>query len=116
MSEWADIRGPNVVLEDEAVLVLNKPAGISVMGERHETDLVRMAAAAGEDLFPVHRIDKVTSGAVLVATELRAHGREGLPGRHPAGWPARPGRHRPAAQRRPQGPRPGGRPTGQHHL
>jgi tRNA pseudouridine32 synthase / 23S rRNA pseudouridine746 synthase len=63
-----------VVLEDEAVLVLNKPAGLSVMGERHETDLVRMAAAAGEELFPVHRIDKVTSGAVLLAKELRWHG------------------------------------------
>ena len=63
-----------MVFEDEAVLVLNKPAGISVMGERHETDLVRMAADAGEELFPVHRIDKVTSGAVLFAKELRWHG------------------------------------------
>ena len=74
MSGWAGIRDPNVVLEDEAVLVLNKPAGLSVMGERHETDLVRLAAAAGEELFPVHRIDKVTSGAVLLAKELRWHG------------------------------------------
>ena len=73
MSEWASIR-EGVVFEDEAVLVLNKPAGVSVMGERHETDLVRMAAAAGEELFPVHRIDKVTSGAVLFAKELRWHG------------------------------------------
>jgi tRNA pseudouridine32 synthase/23S rRNA pseudouridine746 synthase/23S rRNA pseudouridine1911/1915/1917 synthase len=73
VSEWAGIRD-GVVFEDEAVLVLNKPAGISVMGERHETDLVRMAAAAGEELFPVHRIDKVTSGAVLLAKELRWHG------------------------------------------
>ena len=74
MSEWAGIRDGGVVFEDEAVLVLNKPPGISVMGERHETDLVRMAAAAGEELFPVHRIDKVTSGAVLFAKELRWHG------------------------------------------
>jgi tRNA pseudouridine32 synthase / 23S rRNA pseudouridine746 synthase len=74
VSGWAGIRDPNVVLEDEAVLVLNKPAGLSVMGERHETDLVRLAAVAGEELFPVHRIDKVTSGAVLLAKELRWHG------------------------------------------
>jgi tRNA pseudouridine32 synthase / 23S rRNA pseudouridine746 synthase len=73
VSEWARIRD-GVVFEDEAVLVLNKPAGVSVMGERHETDLVRMAAAAGEELFPVHRIDKVTSGSVLFAKELRWHG------------------------------------------
>ena len=74
MSEWSSIRDGGVVFEDEAVLVLNKPAGISVMGERHETDLVRLAAAAGEELFPVHRIDKVTSGAVLFAKQLRWHG------------------------------------------
>jgi tRNA pseudouridine32 synthase/23S rRNA pseudouridine746 synthase len=73
VSEWSGIRDGGVVFEDEAVLVLNKPAGLSVMGERHETDLVRMAAAAGEELFPVHRIDKVTSGAVLFARELRWH-------------------------------------------
>ena len=63
-----------MVYEDEAALVLNKPAGLSVMGERHETDLVRLAAEAGEKLYPAHRIDKVTSGAVLLARELRWHG------------------------------------------
>ena len=74
MGEWSEIRDRGVVFEDGAVLVLNKPAGISVMGERHDTDLVRMAAAAGEELFPVHRIDKATSGAVLFAKEMRWHG------------------------------------------
>lgn len=73
MSGWARYTGGNVLLSDEAVLVLSKPAGIAVMGERHETDLVRLAAEAGEQLFPVHRIDKVTSGAVLFARELRWH-------------------------------------------
>jgi tRNA pseudouridine32 synthase/23S rRNA pseudouridine746 synthase/23S rRNA pseudouridine1911/1915/1917 synthase len=75
VSRWAEIRAASVILEDEAVLVLDKPAGVSVMGERHETDLVRMAAEeAGETLYPVHRIDKVTSGVVLFAKELRFHG------------------------------------------
>ncbi|MGH3909093.1 MAG: RluA family pseudouridine synthase [Pseudonocardiaceae bacterium] len=54
--------------------MLNKPAGWSVMGERHEADLVRIAQEDGEELFPVHRIDKVTSGAILFAKELRFHG------------------------------------------
>ncbi len=44
------------------------------MGERHDTDLVRLAEEAGEKLFPAHRIDKVTSGALLLAKELRFHG------------------------------------------
>jgi tRNA pseudouridine32 synthase/23S rRNA pseudouridine746 synthase len=72
MADWAAIR--HVLYEDDAALVLDKPAGISVMGERHETDMVRLAADAGEALFPAHRIDKVTSGAVLFAREQRCHG------------------------------------------
>jgi tRNA pseudouridine32 synthase/23S rRNA pseudouridine746 synthase/23S rRNA pseudouridine1911/1915/1917 synthase len=63
-----------VVYEDSAVVVLNKPTGLSVLGERHDTDLVRLARAEGETLYPVHRIDKVTSGALLLARELRHHG------------------------------------------
>jgi tRNA pseudouridine32 synthase/23S rRNA pseudouridine746 synthase/23S rRNA pseudouridine1911/1915/1917 synthase len=73
-SDWAAIRRDSVLHEDDAALVLNKPSGIAVMGERHETDLVRLAAAGGEPLFPAHRIDKVTSGAVLFAREQRYHG------------------------------------------
>lgn len=72
--EWAELRERYLVAEDAAVLALNKPAGISVTGERHDTDLVEMAAAQGETLYPVHRIDKVTSGLVLLAKELSAHG------------------------------------------
>lgn len=71
---WATIRAERLVHADDALLVLDKPAGISVMGERHDLDLVRLAAAAGEQLYPVHRIDKVTSGLILFARELRFHG------------------------------------------
>jgi tRNA pseudouridine32 synthase / 23S rRNA pseudouridine746 synthase len=71
---WAELTAGNVVYDDAAVLVLNKPAGIAVTGERHGSDLVRLAAAEGLRLFPVHRIDKVTSGAILFARELRWHG------------------------------------------
>nr|WP_252436955.1 RNA pseudouridine synthase [Pseudonocardia humida] len=55
-------------------MALDKPAGISVTGERHDTDVVELAERAGERLFPVHRIDKVTSGVVLLARTLAAHG------------------------------------------
>lgn len=74
VQEWARIRAETVIYEDEAVLALNKPSGLAVMGERHETDLVRIAQDAGEKLYPAHRIDKVTSGAVLLARELSLHG------------------------------------------
>lgn len=72
--DWPELRAFSLVTEDEAILALNKPAGISVTGERHDTDIVAAAAAAGETLYPVHRIDKVTSGLVLLAKELAAHG------------------------------------------
>jgi tRNA pseudouridine32 synthase/23S rRNA pseudouridine746 synthase/23S rRNA pseudouridine1911/1915/1917 synthase len=59
--------------EDDAVLVLDKPAGISVIGERHDVDLVDLARDAGEEeLWPAHRIDKVTSGAIVFAKTAEA--------------------------------------------
>lgn len=72
--DWHDLRGAATIAEDDAVVALNKPVGISVMGERHATDLARLASDAGERLFPVHRIDKVTSGLVLLAKNLAVHG------------------------------------------
>ncbi|WP_280234887.1 RluA family pseudouridine synthase [Nocardia cyriacigeorgica] len=72
--DWPDLRERCRLDEDEAIVALNKPAGISVTGERHDTDIVQAAAAAGETLYPVHRIDKVTSGVVLLAKDLAAHG------------------------------------------
>ncbi|WP_028937103.1 RluA family pseudouridine synthase [Pseudonocardia spinosispora] len=70
--DWAALR--RVLAETDEYLVLDKPAGISVTGERHDTDLVRIARDAGEELIPVHRIDKVTSGVVLLARTKAAHG------------------------------------------
>ncbi|RJO78833.1 RNA pseudouridine synthase [Nocardia panacis] len=72
--DWPRLRERCLLVEDAAILALNKPAGIAVTGERHDTDIVELAAAAGETLYPVHRIDKVTSGLVLLAKELPAHG------------------------------------------
>ena len=73
VNDWAQIRAGTVLYEDDAALVLNK-AGLAVMGERHDTDLVRLAEEAGEKLYPAHRIDKVTSGVLLLAKDLRLHG------------------------------------------
>jgi len=71
---WSELRAGAVVFEDETALVLNKPAGISVTGERHGTDLVRLAQECGEPVFPAHRIDKATSGVILFAKQLAGHG------------------------------------------
>lgn len=71
---WPDFVKRHALVDNEQILALNKPAGISVMGERHDTDLARIAAEAGDKLHPVHRIDKATSGVVLFARDLKAHG------------------------------------------
>jgi tRNA pseudouridine32 synthase / 23S rRNA pseudouridine746 synthase len=74
VSTWDQLRDGRELLRDDDLLVLDKPAGWSVMGERHDTDVVRLARVAGETLWPAHRIDKVTSGIVLFARRLEAHG------------------------------------------
>jgi len=71
---WAQLRARTVRWEDDTALVVDKPSGLSVMGERHDTDLVTIAAEAGEPLWWVNRIDKVTSGAVVLAKTREAHG------------------------------------------
>lgn len=70
---WSDMRDRVVLFEDDAVLAVDKPHGLSVMGERHDTDLITMAADDGETLHWVNRIDKVTSGVVLLAKTKQAH-------------------------------------------
>jgi tRNA pseudouridine32 synthase/23S rRNA pseudouridine746 synthase len=73
MTSWTDIRPDRVLFEDSFILVIDKPPGIAVVGERGGLDVVRLAANAGETLLPVHRIDKVTSGAVVLAKQAAAH-------------------------------------------
>lgn len=72
--DWATIRTTCVAYEDDGVLVLDKPAGVSVTGERNDTDLMILAKSAREWLMPAHRIDKVTSGLVLLAKSTAVHG------------------------------------------
>lgn len=73
MRTWQEFRDACLRYEDRAVLVLDKPAGISVAGERHGVDLVTLAREAGESLIPAHRLDKVTSGLVVLARDEQTH-------------------------------------------
>ncbi|HPF14290.1 MAG: RluA family pseudouridine synthase [Planctomycetes bacterium] len=75
----------NILFEDDRVLVVDKPPGIAVEPERWDLEapcvsglLLDMAARRSEGGDPafrprlVHRIDKDTSGALLVAKDLDA--------------------------------------------
>jgi 23S rRNA pseudouridine1911/1915/1917 synthase len=73
----------SVLYEDEDVLVVDKPAGISVhpgAGEKEGTlasQLLTLGAAGGPDPDRpgvVHRLDRDTSGALVVARSEAAHG------------------------------------------
>ncbi|WP_188066325.1 RluA family pseudouridine synthase [Brevibacillus brevis] len=79
--------GPNtpmpsidILYEDDHLLIANKPAGMMVHPIKQETDtlvhaLAAVLAARGEQtsVHPVHRLDKDTSGAILVAKSSYGH-------------------------------------------
>lgn len=71
--DWRALRGERVVYEDDASLVLDKPAGLALTGARDAVDVMAAARAAGEWLQPAHRLDRVTSGLVLLARSQAAH-------------------------------------------
>ena len=49
-------------------IALNKPAGTGIHSENNEPGfIVQAAQQLGYDLWPVHRLDKVTSGILLLA-------------------------------------------------
>lgn len=64
-----------VLLEHESFLVIDKPAGIGMHQEGELAGIVTLAreALGLEQLYPVHRLDKVTSGALLLAKDPAAN-------------------------------------------
>jgi RluA family pseudouridine synthase len=65
-----------ILHQDDSVLVVNKPAGLSVLPEGWEKDapyLVKVLEEQFDKVWVVHRIDKVTSGVVLFALTAEAH-------------------------------------------
>ena len=63
-----------VVYEDHNILLCNKPAGLVMhAGSRHEHGLAELVQShtQNKDLSFVHRIDKMTSGLVMAAKNLK---------------------------------------------
>ncbi len=64
---------PEVLYADEACLVVDKPAGVPVIPERfREVETLRDLVQGGEGLRIVHRLDRGTSGCLLLARNLEA--------------------------------------------
>ncbi|MBI5954421.1 MAG: RluA family pseudouridine synthase [Chloroflexi bacterium] len=66
----------DIIYKDEHLLVINKPAGLSVLPEGWEPDapyLVKMLEEDFSKIWIIHRIDKITSGVVIFALTADAH-------------------------------------------
>lgn len=74
--EWNPIPAIPILYEDSSCLVVNKPAGITVhpaASTKNETTLIEvLQAQIGSPLKLVHRIDKDTTGCLLVAKNAQA--------------------------------------------
>jgi 23S rRNA pseudouridine955/2504/2580 synthase len=65
-----------VLYEDDDIIVINKPFGLAVQGGSGVVNSVDtlLAAQRSGKVYPVHRLDKDTSGALIVAKTARAAG------------------------------------------
>jgi 23S rRNA pseudouridine955/2504/2580 synthase len=72
-AEWLRSR---ILFEDQALLMLDKPAGLAVQGgtgtPRHVDGILQAWAAGGERPRLVHRLDRDTSGLLIVAKTAAA--------------------------------------------
>lgn len=72
MQTLCDLQSFSVVYQDEHLVAIHKPAGLLVHRspiDRHETQFaVQMTRdGIGQQVFPVHRLDKATSGLLVFA-------------------------------------------------
>jgi RluA family pseudouridine synthase len=66
----------DILHSDDAILVLNKPAGLPVLPDGWQPDapyLVKLLEEEFGKLWIVHRLDKVTSGVLVFARTAEAH-------------------------------------------
>lgn len=65
-----------VIYEDDSMLAINKPANISSLHERFDSDtgsVLEMAREVNENYSLCHRIDRETSGVLLIAKNPEAY-------------------------------------------
>ncbi|WP_440055910.1 TIGR01621 family pseudouridine synthase [Pseudoalteromonas sp. T1lg65] len=62
----------DIVIEHEDFIVVYKPEGVSFHSEQGEGLVRILSRQLGYALFPVHRLDKVTSGLILFAKSTQA--------------------------------------------
>jgi RluA family pseudouridine synthase len=66
----------NILYQDEAILVIDKPAGIAVLPDGWDADapyVLKLLEQEFSKLWVVHRLDKHTSGVMVLALTAEAH-------------------------------------------
>jgi 23S rRNA pseudouridine1911/1915/1917 synthase len=65
----------HIILEDENLIAVNKPAGLLTIPDREGKDisLKQILKNKYSEIFTVHRLDKETSGVVVFAKSEQAH-------------------------------------------
>ena len=66
----------NILYADDAMLIIDKPAGIPVLPDGWEADapyLLKLLEPDYGRLWVVHRLDKITSGVMVFARTAQAH-------------------------------------------
>lgn len=64
------------IYEDDRILLINKPAGLLTIPDRYDDTLISLRAILFDEygeIFIVHRLDRDTSGIVIVAKDADAH-------------------------------------------
>lgn len=70
------MRALSIAFHHADFYLLNKPAGAPMHANQQELSVVhQLAAQTGETLYPVHRLDTPTSGALLIARNKAAAAR-----------------------------------------
>src|SRR5512134_2601017 len=67
---------PEILHQDQYILVVNKPANLPVLPDGWEKDapyLVKTLEEQYGKIFIVHRLDKVTSGVMVFARDAETH-------------------------------------------
>jgi 23S rRNA pseudouridine1911/1915/1917 synthase len=66
----------SILLDDDAIIVINKPSGLLVLPDRFNKSLVNLyelLKGSLGNIYIVHRIDKETSGSIVCAKTAEAH-------------------------------------------
>ena len=65
-----------IIYEDDHILVIDKPAGLSVLPDGWEKDsayVVKLLEEQFDKIFIVHRLDKITSGVMVFSRDAETH-------------------------------------------